>query len=126
MANFKMILNGKEVTVNTTSESWRRYGAWGHRAELFIDGVSVSQSSIRYYNRTWESYQYKTALHNAVGSYTDRLMMQDIAAYKQRNRLSRLPRGGKQSFERFYNNIYNQICQNIDKQHRDYAGGWTW
>ena len=40
-------------------EVWNRgRSAWGHRAVLFVNGLSFDNSSVRYYNRTWEAYQF--------------------------------------------------------------------
>ncbi len=43
-------------------EVWNRgNSAWGHRAKAFYNGEEVASRSVRYYNRTWEAYQFDTA-----------------------------------------------------------------
>ena len=37
-----------------------------HIADLYVDGVKVDSSKVSYLNRTWESYDYKTALTNVI------------------------------------------------------------
>ena len=32
--------------------------AWGHRAKAFYNNEEVANVSFRYYNRTWEAYQF--------------------------------------------------------------------
>ena len=40
-------------------EVWNRgNSAWGHRAKAFYNGEEVANVSVRYYNRTWEAYQF--------------------------------------------------------------------
>lgn len=42
-------------------EVWNRgNSAWGHRAVLFVNGLSFEENKVRYYNRTWEAYQFDT------------------------------------------------------------------
>ena len=35
---------------------------WGHKARLLKNGIEVLKIKIRYYNRTWERFQYQTIL----------------------------------------------------------------
>lgn len=117
MANFSFNLNGKDVQITATAEGWNHSGRWGHSATLAIDGTTVSTASIRYHNRTWEGYPYQTVLHNVVWDYIARLESQDIDAYKRRNRLERLPRGARKSFDLFWASVRYNICAQIDAQH---------
>ena len=49
--------NRREGTIK-----YSRAGSWGHSATLYIDGVEKSHTHIRYYNRTWESYEFESVL----------------------------------------------------------------
>ena len=40
-----------------------------HSAELYIDSVVVAKVEIKYDNRTWECYEFRTALFNIVDTY---------------------------------------------------------
>lgn len=42
-------------------EVWSRGSrAWGHKAKVFYKGYEVDSASVRYYNRTWEMFQFDT------------------------------------------------------------------
>jgi len=43
--------------------------SWGHYAELAVNGVRVGNYKATYYNRTWESYTYQSAVHSVLGGY---------------------------------------------------------
>ena len=48
-------------------ESWNTRYSWGHEAILYKNGTDeIGRSRVRYYNRTWESYKYQTAIKNAI------------------------------------------------------------
>ena len=45
--------------VSIGCEVWSRGNqAWGHEAKLFYQGQEVAKNRVRYYNRTWEAYQF--------------------------------------------------------------------
>lgn len=48
------------------AESWERSNAWGHEAKAFWCGREVAKARIRYYNRTWERYQFESVLLSLV------------------------------------------------------------
>lgn len=61
MKSFK--LNGKMqivAKVENTSSGFR------HRATLLVNGRSVDEVTVHYQNRTWESYEYETAINNLI------------------------------------------------------------
>jgi hypothetical protein len=35
---------------------------FGHRATLFCNGQEIGSSTARYYNRTWEAFEFETVL----------------------------------------------------------------
>lgn len=50
-------------------EVWSKGGRWGHEAKLFYKGNEVESVRARYYNRTWEAYQFdsvKSGLMNKL------------------------------------------------------------
>ena len=57
----------KDVKVECTT--WNRYNSWGHIAKLYINDEYIGTRRIRYYNRTWESYTFQTALYNVIEKY---------------------------------------------------------
>lgn len=64
-----MIYNKKINGVKFTfvCESWKTRSSWGHEVTLYKnDTVQVGRVRIRYYNRTWECYQYQSAIQNVI------------------------------------------------------------
>ena len=58
-------INGVKFTL--VCESWRTRNSWGHEVTLYKnDTLKVGRVKIRYYNRTWESYQYQTAIKSVI------------------------------------------------------------
>lgn len=64
MENFKL---NKQYTIYCRSEN-TRYG-FRHLAELYQDGHKVSAAKCCYYNRTWESYEYQSVIHDLIQKY---------------------------------------------------------
>lgn len=49
----------KEISIEC--KVWNRgNNAWGHEAKCFLNGQEVASQKVRYYNRTWEAYQFDT------------------------------------------------------------------
>jgi len=49
------------IHVEIVCEVWNRgNNAWGHRAVCMYNGYQVAENKVRYYNRTWEAYQFDT------------------------------------------------------------------
>lgn len=40
--------------------------SWGHVAKLMNNGREVSKCRIRYYNRTWESFEFESVISNLL------------------------------------------------------------
>lgn len=58
-------ING--VKFSLVCESWRTRNTWGHEVFLYKNGIfKVGSIRIRYYNRTWESYEYQSAIKNVI------------------------------------------------------------
>jgi len=61
MKTFKV---NERITVECESKSNKR--GFIHIAKLKINGITVQTSSIQWYNRTWESYDYESVLKQLV------------------------------------------------------------
>lgn len=64
-----MIYNKEINGVNFTlvCESWTDRTSWGHKVTLYKnDAMTVGTVKVRYYNRTWESYRYQTAIKSVI------------------------------------------------------------
>ena len=58
-------INGVKFTL--VCESWRTRFSWGHEVTLYKnDTLKVGRVKIRYYNRTWECYQYQSAIKSVI------------------------------------------------------------
>lgn len=60
-------INGVKFTI--VCESWTDWPrtSWGHKVTLYKnDTVVVGSYKVRYYNRTWESYQYQSAIRGVI------------------------------------------------------------
>ena len=58
-------INGVKFTL--VCESWSTRNSWGHEVTLYKnDYAKIGRAKIRYYNRTWECYQYQAAIHFVI------------------------------------------------------------
>lgn len=58
-------INGVKFTL--VCESWQNKKSWGHKVSLYRNySFLVGSANIRYYNRTWECYQYQTAIKSVI------------------------------------------------------------
>ena len=58
-------INGVKFTL--VCESWSTRNSWGHQVTLYKnDTVRIGRANIRYYNRTWECYQYQSAIRCVI------------------------------------------------------------
>lgn len=53
-------INGVKFTLEC--ESWSTRSSWGHEVTLYKNAVKIGRVKVRYYNRTWECYQYQSAI----------------------------------------------------------------
>jgi hypothetical protein len=61
-----------------------------HKSTLLRNGSAIGEARVHYYNRTWESYQYRTAMKLAV----ENVMLIEIEAlvdhYKRESGIKRI------------------------------------
>lgn len=58
-------INGVKFTF--VCEFWRTRNSWGHEVTLYKnDTFKVGRAKIRYYNRTWENYQFQSAIKSVI------------------------------------------------------------
>lgn len=79
------------------SNTWSTSRAWGHETRLHRNGFEISSARVRYYNRTWECYQYQTAMQYAVGKLLDHLEREIISDYKREHGIKRMSAEMKQA-----------------------------
>ena len=65
--------------------------SWGHKAELIRNNdYTLNTYKIRYYNRTWECYEYQSVIKSVLNDYIDYLIKDYINDYKTQNSITRL------------------------------------
>lgn len=101
-------------------ESWSNSRAWGHKVTLLKNGIEWAENKVRYYNRTWETFQYQTCMLGAIRTEMDKIIDNGINDYKYNNNITRFKKGEKDKvienikgeknykvFEKLYEAIYH-------------------
>lgn len=71
--------------------SYDTRSSWGHKAELIENNdYTLNTYKIRYYNRTWECYQYQSVIKSVLYDYMTQLIDDYINDYKDTNNIKRL------------------------------------
>lgn len=74
-------INGVKFTL--VCESWTDRTSWGHKVTLYRnDSVVVGTYKVRYYNRTWETYQYQSAIKGVISNVLDSITQELRNAFK--------------------------------------------
>ena len=75
-------INGVKFTL--VCESWSTRNGWGHEVSVYKnDMLEVGRVKIRYYNRTWESYRYETAIKNVIYNAIEAIEAAAKVVFKQ-------------------------------------------
>lgn len=85
--------NGNVFTFHC--RTWETRQAWGHIANIFINGEDHGETKVRYYNRTWESWTYQSAVIQAVNTMIGYWELCDIQDHKDRTGRKRLTQAEK-------------------------------
>jgi hypothetical protein len=77
------------------AETYETSSAWGHKATLLktLDDdttIELRSHKIRYYNRTWESYQYQSVIRGLLYDTMQFHIKRYIDDYKYINNIKRL------------------------------------
>ena len=74
-----------KITDHLTAECeyYERANSWGHTGKVYRDGAVIAQHHIRYYNRTWESYEFETLLKALKAKVERRLSGAEIKAFDE-------------------------------------------
>jgi hypothetical protein len=54
-------------TLTVSTETYSNSQAWGHEVKAFYNGYEIEINRVRYHNRTWEAFQYQSALQGLLG-----------------------------------------------------------
>ena len=106
-------INGVKFTL--VCESWRTRNSWGHEVTLYKnDTFKVGSTKIRYYNRTWESYQYQSAIKAVIFETIERIKAAAKIAFKELHHYKVLTKKRAAEFIEYLTkdpayNMYNEL-----------------
>ena len=63
-------INGVDFTIYCNT--WETRNSWGHEVTLYQGTNQIGRIKLRYYNRTWEIYQFRTAIQLVIMEAVDR------------------------------------------------------
>lgn len=84
----KINVNGKEYEFVNNSRSNR--SGFVHESTLLVNGVEKDTIKCQYYNRTWECYQYQSAMQSLMYQLKNRRYDKLKAEYKAKNNVKRM------------------------------------
>lgn len=64
MAIFRTDLNGAEFVAECSKKLTR--AGFAHVVRLYANGEQIAEKRVKYYNRTWESFEFKNALSKVL------------------------------------------------------------
>ena len=107
------------------AESWENYRAWGHKAVLKINECYTWESKIRYYNRTWESYQYESVIHSVIYDYIEYIKENIKERFKEEKNIKRITEKYKKELEKLIKTDKNikavlKFQNYIDKEYKHF------
>ena len=74
-------INGVKFTF--VCESWRTRNSWGHKVALYKnDTLLIGTAKVRYYNRTWERYQYQSTIKSVIFNAIEEIKAAAKVAFK--------------------------------------------
>ena len=106
-------INGVKFTL--VCESWRTRYSWGHEVTLYKnDFVKIGRAKIRYYNRTWESYQYQSAIKSVIYNAIAQIKATAKIAFKELHHYKVLTKKRAAEFVKYLANdpeftLYNEL-----------------
>lgn len=78
-------------------KSVRQGQGFAHKVILRKNGIEIERNSVQYYNRTWESYQYQTAMLGCVQKIKDRILNRAIDMWRERSGKTRIAKQQKEA-----------------------------
>ena len=106
-------INGVKFTL--VCESWSTRNSWDHEVTLYKnDYAKIGRAKIRYYNRTWESYQYQTAIKSVIYDVIAKIKAAAKIVFKELNHYKVLTKKRAAEFAKYLANdpdytIYNEL-----------------
>lgn len=85
------------------ARSWSNSRAWGHECDLYWGTDCIVQSSrIRYYNRTWERWQYQSVMISCLEDYIQKKTEWHENYFKDKNNIKRMTKEKRAEFEKWF------------------------
>jgi hypothetical protein len=107
-------------------EEYSNSREWGHKVELKRKGfsgdyITLERTKIRYYNRTWESYKFQSAMLKAVRKYIDGIKEIIEIDYRRENNITRLTAKRREVLNEIFENSESiKIYEKLYKEVRGY------
>lgn len=74
-------INGVKFTL--VCEFWKTRNSWGHKVALYKnDNLLIGTAKARYYNRTWERYQFQGVIKSVIFDAIERIKAAAKVAFK--------------------------------------------
>lgn len=121
--NLANITGGRMIgEIRISAEYWETRYSWGHSATVkdMDTYTTLGYCKIRYYNRTWESYRFKSALHGAIYDYVKGIT--GIDPFKESKRDARPMKNHGAEYRRLARlearqnarDLYDNLCGIVD------------
>lgn len=81
--------------------SWSTSRAWGHDCDLYENGDRVHSARCRYYNRTWERYEYQSVMQVCLDEYIESERNWQERRYREIKGVSRMTAKKRAEFEKW-------------------------
>lgn len=89
--------------------------SWGHEARLLKNGYEFASAKIRYYNRTWERFEFESVMYSALENYKASRLNDYLDDYKYKHDLKGYKDG--ESFEKpFPKGVKKQVVDEFNAQ----------
>lgn len=93
-------------------KSVRQGKGFAHKVILRKNGVEIERNSVQYYNRTWECYQYQSAMHGCVQKLIDPLFDSAERIWKMQNNRKQIRKAERED-------VYNAVMQSREYKELD-------
>ena len=105
-------INGVKFTIEC--ESWSTRSSWGHEVTLYKNAVKIGRAKVRYYNRTWECYQYQSAIRCVISQAINEIKAVAQETFKTLHHYKVLTKKRAAEFAKYLANdqeytIYNEL-----------------
>ena len=106
-------INGVKFTF--VCESWRTRNSWGHQVTLYKNDIfTVGRAKIRYYNRTWESFLYQSAIKSVIYDAIEEIKAAAKVAFKALHNYQVMTKKRAAEFSEYLTkdpayNMYNEL-----------------